>query len=89
MHIKAKTLHNYYAKKLKIVQNQEKSLWCILNTETPAPWVMKFTISGLLPLQMLQTKFGKVRPCRYSTDEQHTTNDDECQPIAITVNCIC
>ena len=31
MHIKAKTLHFLYAKKLKIVQNQEKSLWCILN----------------------------------------------------------
>ena len=30
MHIKAKTLHILYAKKLKIVQNQEKSLWCIL-----------------------------------------------------------
>ena len=30
MHIKAKTLHIFYAKKLKIVQNQEKSLWCIL-----------------------------------------------------------
>ena len=33
MHIKAKTLHNYYTKKLKIVQNQEKSLWCILKLE--------------------------------------------------------
>ena len=30
MHIKAKTLHFIYAKKLKIVQIQEKSLWCIL-----------------------------------------------------------
>ena len=29
--MKAKTLHILYAKKLKIVQNQEKSLWCILN----------------------------------------------------------
>ena len=32
MHIKAKTLHSFYAKKLKIVQNQEKSPWCILNS---------------------------------------------------------
>ena len=31
MQIKAKTLHFIYAKKLKIVQIQEKSLWCILN----------------------------------------------------------
>ena len=29
MHIKAKILHFFYAKKLKIVKNQEKSLWCI------------------------------------------------------------
>ena len=33
MHIKAKTLHFIYAKKLKIVQIQEKSLWCILNNK--------------------------------------------------------
>ena len=33
MHIKAKTLHFIYAKKLKIVQIQEKSLWCILNKD--------------------------------------------------------
>ena len=30
MHIKAKKLHFFYAKKLNIVQNQEKSIWCIL-----------------------------------------------------------
>ena len=30
MHIKAKSLHFFYAKKLKIVLNQDKSLWCIL-----------------------------------------------------------
>ena len=29
MHIKVKTLHFFYANKLKIVQNQEKSLWWI------------------------------------------------------------
>ena len=34
MHIKAMTLHILHAKKLKIVQNQEKSLWCILNMNT-------------------------------------------------------
>ena len=30
MYLKARTLLFFYAKKLKIVQNQEKSLWCIL-----------------------------------------------------------
>ena len=35
MHIKAKTLHFFYAKKHKVVQNQEKSLWCILNSSSP------------------------------------------------------
>ena len=32
--MKAKTLHFFYAKKLKIVQNQEKSLWYILKCPT-------------------------------------------------------
>ena len=34
MHIKAKTLHNYYAKKLKIVQNQEKAFGVSLSFKT-------------------------------------------------------
>ena len=39
MHIKATTLHFFYAKKFKIVQNQEKSLWCILK-RTLSNWSM-------------------------------------------------
>ena len=33
MHIKAKPLHFFDAKKIKIVRDQEKSLWCILHSK--------------------------------------------------------
>ena len=56
---------------------------------------MKFTISGLLPLMMLHTKFGKVGPVvseekmlthaarRTTNDGRRTTHDDGRQPKAI------
>ena len=44
----------------------------------PFGWgVMKFTISCLLSLMMLHTKFGKV------SEEKMLTDDDGRQPIAI------
>ena len=50
MHIKAKTLHILYAKKLKIVQNQEKSLWCILKSAyDPVAAIVQFITILLTP----------------------------------------
>ena len=48
--------------------------------------VMKFTISGLLPLMMLHTKFGKDWPSSFWEEDVNawrTTDDDGRQPIAI------
>ena len=53
----------------------------------PYGWrVMKFTISGLLPLIMLHTKFGKDWPSSFWGEDvnvRRTTDDDGRQPIAI------
>ena len=53
----------------------------------PFGWgVMKFTISCLLTLQMLHTKFGKDWPSSFwgeDVNAQPTTDDDGRQPIAI------
>ena len=48
--------------------------------------VMNFTISCLLTLQMLHTKFGKDWSSSFSEEDvkgRRTTHDDGSQPIAI------
>ena len=50
MHIKAKTLHFFYAKNLKIVQNQEKAFGVSLNISQE----MCFSSKLLAPLHIAQ-----------------------------------